>query len=108
VIQTRIAIMTINFNYSGRMISGSKRSPKGHVCVFNANLCTKEHGKFWFGDIDLTDDRKDLERIAAEKGCDIYVLREMDARFSNEASPKFENAIAVISPTGEIRIEVAA
>ena len=96
--------MAINFIYSGRMISGSKQSPKGHVCVFNANLCTKEGGKFWFGDLDLTDDAADLKRLAMEKGCDVYVLREMDARFMNEHSPKFANAIAIISPDGAIQL----
>jgi len=40
----------------GRMISGSKIAPKGHVCVFNANICTKKGRKFWFGDIDITAD----------------------------------------------------
>lgn len=73
----------------GRIISGSKMAPKGHVCVFNGNLCTKSGGKFWFGDIDLTDDAEQLKALAAEKGEDIYVLHEMDARFKNEANPIF-------------------
>ena len=94
--------MAINFNRPGRWISSSKQTPKGHICVFNANLCTKSDGKIWFGDIDLTDDADDLKRLAAEKGCDIFVLHEMDARFTNEASPKFENAVARISRDGEI------
>jgi hypothetical protein len=100
--------MAIDFNRPGRMISGSKTAPKGHVCVFNANLCTIEGGKFWFGDIDLTDDADDLKRIAADKGCPVYVLREMDARFQNEANPRFENAVAIIQPAGEIEINRAA
>lgn len=100
--------MSIDFNRPGRMISGSKQSPKGHICVFNANLCTKAGGKFWFGDIDLTDDAADLKQLAMEKGCDIFVLREMDARFTNETSPKFENAVARITPAGEILSAKAA
>lgn len=87
---------------AGRMISGSKTSPKGHVCVFNANLCTKEGGKFWFGDIDLTDDAEQLKALAAEKGEDIYVLREIDARFTNEAKPLLQNAVAIVTPGGHI------
>jgi hypothetical protein len=86
--------MAINFTIPGRMISGSKRGPEGHVCVFNANLCTEKGVKFWFGDIDITADAADLKRIAAEKGCTVYVLREKDARFENEANPKLENAVA--------------
>ena len=74
--------------HMGRMISGSKTAPKGHVCVFNANLCTKSSGKFWFGDIDLTDDIEKLKALAAEKGESIYVLREHDARFINRAKPR--------------------
>jgi hypothetical protein len=86
--------------FAGRMISSSKTSPKGHVCVFNANLCTKSKGKFWFGDLDLTDDIEQLRIAASEQGENVYVLREMDARFRNEAEPKFENAIACIEPNG--------
>jgi hypothetical protein len=87
----------------GRMISGSKTSPKGHICVFNANLCTKKGGKFWFGDIDLTEDIEHLKTAAKEKDESIYVLREMDARFRNEANPLFENAVVVIDPDGTVR-----
>lgn len=97
--------MSIDFNRMGRTISGSKTSPKGHVCVFNANLCTKSGGKFWFGDIDLTTDAADLKRIAAEKGEEIFVLREKDARFMNEASPLLKNAVARITPDGTITVE---
>lgn len=84
------------------MISGSKREPKGHVCVFNANICIRSAGKIWFGDLDLTDDADDLRRLAAEKGEDIYVLREKDARFMNEARPLFEEAVARYTPSGVV------
>ena len=84
----------------GRMISGSKISPKGHVCVFNANLCTKSKGKFWFGDLDLTKDLEQLKLAAHEQGEDVYVLREHDARFQTEANPRFEEAVARIEPSG--------
>lgn len=90
--------------YLGRMISGSKTAPKGHVCVFNANLCTKGKGKFWFGDIDLTTDVEQLKLAAKEQGEDVYVLRERDARFTNEASPLFENAVARIEPDGSFHL----
>ena len=84
----------------GRMISGSKIAPKGEVCVWNANLCTKTKGKFWFGDLNLTKDIEQLKLAAQEKGENVYVLREMDARFQTEASPRFENAVAKIDPAG--------
>jgi len=94
----------IDFARPGRMMSGSKHSPSGHVCVWNANICTKSAGKIWFGDLDLTDeaDAAELKRLAAEKGEDIYILRERDARFQNEAAPLFENAVARVTPAGEV------
>lgn len=90
----------------GRQISGTKTAPKGHLCVFNANLCTKSHGKFWFGDIDLMepDDLQALYQWADDLGEYIYVLREMDCRFQNEDEPRFENAVAIISPGGKLKI----
>jgi hypothetical protein len=88
----------IDFTRPGRMISAGKKSPAGHVCIFNANVCTRSAGKIWFGDIDLTTDAADLQRLANEKGEAVYVLREHDARFENERAPKFANAVAVIEP----------
>lgn len=85
----------------GRMIAATKSSPKGHICVWNANLCTKSKGKFWYGDLDLTKDIKQLKLAASEQAEDVFVLCEMDARFGNEASPKFENAVARIEPGGQ-------
>ena len=86
--------------FEGRMLSGSKTSPKGHLCIFNANLCTKSKGKFWFGDIDLMDDLERLTLAAHEQGEDVYVLRERDARFQTADKPAFENAVARIEPSG--------
>ena len=78
----------------GRMTSGTKTAPKGHTCVFNANICTKTYGKIWFGDLNLTTDADRLKELASMVGEEIYVLREHDARFENEVKPKFENAVA--------------
>jgi hypothetical protein len=99
---SKIERRPIDFTSSGRMISGSKRAPEGHVCVFNANVCLRSEGKIWFGDLDLTTDAEDLKRLAAEKGEDVYVLRERDARFTNEAAPLFGEAVARYTPTGEV------
>ena len=92
--------MAINFKHPGRMISGIKKAPKGHVCVFNANVCIKSAGKIWFGDLDLTTDVNDLARLATEKGETVCVLRERDARFTTESAPLFDKAVATISPEG--------
>lgn len=93
---------------SGRMISGSKsgysnRYPK-NIAVFNANVCTKNEGKIWFGDIDLTLSHEELSELARSLETDVYVLYEMDARFENEASPKLENALVVFSQDGSYKI----
>lgn len=82
------------FGYYGRLISQSKTRYReaypDHLVVFNGNLCTKEYGKFWFGDIDVTKDRDKLEKLADELKTPIYVLYEMAARFENEDNPRFE------------------
>jgi|FAXJ01.1.fsa_nt_gi hypothetical protein len=67
--------------YGGRMLSGSKISPKGHKCVWNANIVTRSQGKVWFGDVDITKDGPLLKEIAGKAGEPLYVLREMDCRF---------------------------
>lgn len=73
--------------YLGRLISFSKRShstkhPK-HAIYFNANIFTEKDGKIWYGDLDITKDKKKLKIIARKVG-DLYVLRERDGRFENE------------------------
>lgn len=98
----------INFAHPGRMISGSKIAPKGHVCVFNANLCSRSRGKFWFGDIDITADAADLKALAAKEGEEIFILREMDGRFMNEAKPLLNNSVARVHPDGTITVEESA
>lgn len=88
----------------GRMISGNKKCPQGHICVFNANICTASKGKIWFGDLDLTKDKEALIEMAKEEGENIYVLREYDARFENEETPKIDQAVAVINTNGGMAI----
>ena len=71
----------------GRMISSSKKSPTGNICVWNANIVTKSSGKIWFGDLNLTKEGDRLKKIAAEIGEALYVLREKDCRFDTEKNP---------------------
>jgi len=94
----------VDFTRPGRMISGSKTEPKGHVCVFNANVCSKSRGKFWFGDIDITADADDLRKLAVKEGEEIYILREMDGRFMNEAEPLLHKSVARVTPDGTITV----
>lgn len=78
----------------GRMISSSKTAPKGHLCVWNGNIII-DGRKVWYGDIDVTKQAKSLAKLAKEIGKDVYVLREMDARFDNEANPDLSRAVHV-------------
>jgi len=85
--------------YSGRMISGTKSGPEGHICVFNSNVVVENGGKIWYGDLDVTAEFDTLKEIADEIGQDLYILREHDARFDNEnAGIKYwkKNAVTVI------------
>lgn len=85
--------------YPGRMMCNSKfqyreRFPNSNP-VFNANVCTKELGKIWFGDLDLAKDtdRKLLNTLADKLNQTVYVFREMDCRFGKEKNIDFEKAV---------------
>ena len=74
--------------FSGRMLSFSKSGyrdqfPDNDV-YFNANIFVLGEGKIWYGDIDVTKEKEQLENVAREIGKDLYILREMDGRFGNE------------------------
>lgn len=94
--------------WSGRMLSGSKsgysQQYPDNVPVFNANIIARvksdsvmfagaEYVKIWYGDVDLTIDEKSLDDLAAESGCEIYLLREMDGRFENEDKPNIDRFV---------------
>jgi hypothetical protein len=74
--------------HMARMISGSKslymRAYPDNDVIFNANIITESHGKIWHGDLDVTVDRENLEKIAQKLGEPLYILYEMDARFEHE------------------------
>ena len=55
-------------------------------------------GKIWFGDVDLTVDAADLQKLANEEGETVFILLEMDGRFRNEASPLLERAVKTFQP----------
>ena len=90
-----LALLDENGFYYGMMISGSKSGyhkmfPKNLV-AFNANIFVENHGKIWYGDIDLTKSYEKLKEISEISGMHLYVLREMDGRFGNEDNPNFKN-----------------
>ena len=84
--KTRIAEGILG--HCARLISWSKsayhRAYPGHKVIFNANVCTKEDGKIWYGDIDLTLDEGKLKKLDEELDQEIFVLWEMSCRFETE------------------------
>jgi hypothetical protein len=71
----------------GRMVSAYKTTPKGCVCVWNANVVSPSKGKIWYGDLNLTRDGDKLRGVAKSLGETLYVLREMACRFESENDP---------------------
>ena len=56
------------------------------------------HGKIWYGDIDVTLREGDLQKLADTLDTEVFVLREMDARFEHEGNPQFDAAVASYQP----------
>jgi len=52
--------------------------------VYKANIITKETGKIWFGDLNLTQDGKALKGLAKRLKTTFYVLSESDGRYGRE------------------------
>jgi hypothetical protein len=84
-------IFATNGMMLGRMIAPSKsaycKEHQGELVIFNANILTKEHGKVWYGDVNVTLDFDNLKNIADQLGNDLYILMEGDARFGYENEP---------------------
>jgi hypothetical protein len=93
---------------AGRMISFSKSNYTSkfpsNVPVFNANVCTKDRGKIWFGGLDLTLNESQLVELAAALGEQIYVLYERGARFGNEDSPDFGDFAVTVARDGTVEM----
>lgn len=68
----------------GRMFSGSKAAYMGqhpnNRVFFNACLFDKDNQQIWFGDVDLTLDKENLQNLANEIGT-IYVTSEYPFRW---------------------------
>lgn len=109
---TKLAIETIG--PLGRMISSSKstytRTFPNNKPVFNASVCVETTHVFkigkklfrigkrlenvWFGDLDLTLDKTNLQEFADKSGLVVYVLHEGDARFE----PILDNPAGIFIP----------
>jgi hypothetical protein len=91
-------LFTAKIGICGKLISWSKSGYRENyprnLAIFNSNIVV-DGKKVWFGDIDLTISKSILKSIAAEEKIDIYVLREMSARFDNEETPDLSEPVAV-------------
>lgn len=65
-------------------------NPKNLV-VFNANLCTREDGKLWQGDLDITVSEEKIKELASELKKRVFILYEFDAGF--DKTPNFGRAV---------------
>lgn len=81
--------------FCGRILNASKSNPD---IIYNANLITKSHGIIWYGDIPSKDEKilNDLKIFAEQLDEDLYILREMDARFKEFKDINFNKATLVI------------
>lgn len=88
-----------------KMISGSKswyiKNYRKNLFVFNSNIIINGE-KVWYGDIDLSISKNDLQSIAKQENVDIYVLYESDGRFKYEDKPYLERPVAVYHGDGTI------
>lgn len=83
--------------YPGAMLSGSKKAAPELNVVWNANVFANKM-KIWYGDLSITEKSQQLQYIADDLNCKIYVLREFDGRFDNEADPLLDQAVAKFEP----------
>ena len=71
--------------YCGILLSYSKseyiRRNPGNIYFSNACIFDSKKNQIWYGDIDLTKQRKDIEELVKVLKHDIYVTREQPYRF---------------------------
>ena len=75
--------------YLARLISGSKsmyrkQFPDDNTIIFNANIFTKSHGKIWYGDLHISKDCQNLQKIVNKIGEEMIIVSEMFGRFGAE------------------------
>ena len=71
-------------------------------CIFipNANVFSRKHGKIWWGDLDLHNDKATLEKIAQQLRTRLFVLSEFDGRFEQAKKPHAEVMKSAVWHTG--------
>jgi hypothetical protein len=66
--------------------------------VSSAVLYTQEHGKIWYGDIDLGEDGSALERLSASLEMPVFVL--VDTTLTDKTPIDVTDAVAVATKQG--------
>lgn len=93
-------IAEFHLGHMGRMVGGSKSIYRydnpDHYVIFNANILTKNNGKVWYGDLDITLDLETLRELAKDLGQNIFIFYESDARFGKEENPDYAEAAVEI------------
>lgn len=86
----------------GQMLSQPKRAPAGHIVFWNGNIFDSSATKLWYGDVDVTKQRKALQELATRLSERIYVTRESPYRFSPPTTAKLnEDAAEKLYPCVE-------
>ncbi len=97
--------------HSGRLITGSKGrfrfNQPNDLTVFNSNVIVGKE-KVWYGDVNLSDadDITALRKLAILSECTIYVLSEIDGRFSNEDKPMVDNYVLQLNKRGDMTLRL--
>lgn len=70
----------------------------GHLLIYNSNICVKNLGKVWSGDLDFTADEGKLKKLARKLNLSFYILKELDSKFDTELNPAFEKSLIKVTP----------
>jgi hypothetical protein len=99
-------IAQFNLGDMGKMVGGSKSIYRydnpSNLVVFNANVFTKEHGKIWYGDLDVTKEIQSIKDLAKDLGTSVFVLYESEGRFGAEDSPNLSKAVVEVHKDGRV------
>lgn len=93
----------IDFSTSGRKMMPSRShyhaAHPDNIVIPRANILTKERGRIWWGDIDITSEMNDLKQLAKDLNEELWILREMDVSLRGQ-EPNWNEFAFRIQPNG--------
>ena len=99
----------IDFSKPGRKMAPSYphyfAAHPDNIIIRRANILTKEQGRIWWGDLDLTLEMDDLKQLAKDINQEIWILREMDVSLRGR-EPDWDSFVFRIQPNGIVIREV--